>query len=465
MSLNEVLWFFRFAVFIIPIAVGVFTYYLCREMSGVPGIGRRKRAVVITRSAPGEYESVPTAPRPGDGGVELAPTPVPARIELETAPAMGTGASGSKPAPPACAACRAAEPSSGAAVLLLGAGGAVMAPGRTIRPRGGGRGGGGPAGRAHVPVPRGHPSRRRVGRVAHRGRCRAVRSGLGDRLTVVVAEDPAEPGRLLACGAGTIVERLPNPSHADAPRRLHPVDVHRGRGRGARASVAPCSMPCWRGSKSAASTTWSCTPLPTAPPCTASEGFWEGSTGLAMRRRPWDPAPDARGVVSTDAGAPAGGYSGTPLARKLGIKARRRRGAHVGAPRGWTVPDLPDGARLRRGLRSGADVVLAFVRRAAELDDVVRAVTAVLGPEDALWVLWPRRGRGPRQRRHGQPAARRGAAHGARGREGGGSGRGLVGPALRLAPRWARRGGGAHAGLSRASPRLRAVPWPRRRAN
>ena len=31
-SLNEVLWFFRFAVFVIPVAVGVFTYYLCREM-------------------------------------------------------------------------------------------------------------------------------------------------------------------------------------------------------------------------------------------------------------------------------------------------------------------------------------------------------------------------------------------------------------------------------------------------
>src|ERR1700728_2410412 len=39
-SLNEVLWFFRFAVIIIPIAVGFFTYHLCREMSGVTGIGK-----------------------------------------------------------------------------------------------------------------------------------------------------------------------------------------------------------------------------------------------------------------------------------------------------------------------------------------------------------------------------------------------------------------------------------------
>ena len=81
-SLNEVLWFFRFAVFVVPTAAGVFAYYLCQEMSGVPGIGRRKRAVVITRSAEGEYESVSTAPRPGDGEEELAPTPVPGRIDL-----------------------------------------------------------------------------------------------------------------------------------------------------------------------------------------------------------------------------------------------------------------------------------------------------------------------------------------------------------------------------------------------
>jgi hypothetical protein len=51
-------------------------------MSGVPGIGRRKRAVVITRSAQGEYESVATAPRPGDGEEELVPAPVPMRIDL-----------------------------------------------------------------------------------------------------------------------------------------------------------------------------------------------------------------------------------------------------------------------------------------------------------------------------------------------------------------------------------------------
>jgi len=93
-SLNEVLWFFRFAVFVVPAVAGFFAYYLCREMSGVPGIGRRKRAVVITRSPEGEYESIPTDPRPGDSPAELDPTPVPVRIELDEPEPVGAGIPG-----------------------------------------------------------------------------------------------------------------------------------------------------------------------------------------------------------------------------------------------------------------------------------------------------------------------------------------------------------------------------------
>jgi hypothetical protein len=88
-----------------------------------------------------------------------------------------------------------------------------------------------------------------------------------------------------------------------------------------------------------------------------------------------------------------GGYCGTPLARKLGVRPGDVV-ALVGAPRGWTVPDLPDGARVRRSLGKGAEVVVAFVRRAADLEGVVTSVAAVLGPDDALWTLWPRRAAG-----------------------------------------------------------------------
>ncbi len=91
--------------------------------------------------------------------------------------------------------------------------------------------------------------------------------------------------------------------------------------------------------------------------------------------------------------ASPGGYSGTPLARKLGIGPGDVV-ALVGAPRGWAVPDLPEGARLRRGLGPGADVVMAFVRRAADLPATVETVAAVLGPEDSAWIVWPRRAAG-----------------------------------------------------------------------
>ncbi|HXQ89924.1 MAG TPA: ubiquinol-cytochrome c reductase cytochrome b subunit [Acidimicrobiales bacterium] len=82
-SLNEVLWFFRFAVIVIPIVVGLFTYRICLDMSGVSNIGKRKRAVIVTRSAEGEYATIDTAPRPGDGHVELDPEPVPDHIEFD----------------------------------------------------------------------------------------------------------------------------------------------------------------------------------------------------------------------------------------------------------------------------------------------------------------------------------------------------------------------------------------------
>jgi hypothetical protein len=91
--------------------------------------------------------------------------------------------------------------------------------------------------------------------------------------------------------------------------------------------------------------------------------------------------------------ASPGGYSGTPLARKLGIRPGDVV-ALLGAPRAFAVPGLPEGARMRRSLGNGADVVMAFVGRAADLAGVVPEVAAALGPEDALWLLWPRRAAG-----------------------------------------------------------------------
>ena len=82
-SLNAVLWFFRIAVIVIPIVSGLVAYQLCIEMQGVHGIGKRKRAVIVHRSAQGAYSTAPAAPRLDDEHVELHPEPVPDRIDIE----------------------------------------------------------------------------------------------------------------------------------------------------------------------------------------------------------------------------------------------------------------------------------------------------------------------------------------------------------------------------------------------
>jgi ubiquinol-cytochrome c reductase cytochrome b subunit len=82
-SLNQVLWFFRIAVIVVPIIAGLVAYQLCREMQGVHGIGQRKRAVIVRRSVEGAYSTVPAEPRADDQHAELDPEPVPVRIDIE----------------------------------------------------------------------------------------------------------------------------------------------------------------------------------------------------------------------------------------------------------------------------------------------------------------------------------------------------------------------------------------------
>ena len=88
--LKDVLWFFRFAVVIAPIIAGFVAFKICHEMTAAEGIGKRKRAGYIERSATGEYTTVPSAPRPGDGHEELEAIPVPTYIDL-VPPELATG--------------------------------------------------------------------------------------------------------------------------------------------------------------------------------------------------------------------------------------------------------------------------------------------------------------------------------------------------------------------------------------
>lgn len=75
------------------------------------------------------------------------------------------------------------------------------------------------------------------------------------------------------------------------------------------------------------------------------------------------------------------GYSGTPLARKLGI----REGSLVallGAPEGFEaeLEPLPDGVRLRRRVQAGLDVAVLFVPDRRRLEQRFGPVAAALQP-------------------------------------------------------------------------------------
>ena len=90
LPLKSVLWFFRFAVVLAPIITYFLTYKICLEMRAAEGIGKRKRALIVERSTTGEYVTVESEPRPGDGSEELEAIPVPTFIDL-VPPELATG--------------------------------------------------------------------------------------------------------------------------------------------------------------------------------------------------------------------------------------------------------------------------------------------------------------------------------------------------------------------------------------
>ena len=89
--------------------------------------------------------------------------------------------------------------------------------------------------------------------------------------------------------------------------------------------------------------------------------------------------------------APAG-YSGTPLARKLGIRADSVV-VLLGAPDGFEdlLDDLPDGVRFRRRARGRFGLALTFQTERATLERRLAALLAALDQDGAIWVAWPKK--------------------------------------------------------------------------
>jgi hypothetical protein len=86
------------------------------------------------------------------------------------------------------------------------------------------------------------------------------------------------------------------------------------------------------------------------------------------------------------------GYSGTPLATKLGIKEETAL-AVLYAPSGFSL-ELPASVTPKRQPRGRADVVLAFFTQAARLEERIDVVSSMIFPAGGLWIAWPKRASG-----------------------------------------------------------------------
>lgn len=86
------------------------------------------------------------------------------------------------------------------------------------------------------------------------------------------------------------------------------------------------------------------------------------------------------------------GYSGTPLAKKLGLKDGMTV-AVLGPPadyRTWLAP-LPADVRFVARASTASDLVHVFCVTRARLAAVLTRLRRELRPEVAVWVSWPKR--------------------------------------------------------------------------
>lgn len=90
--------------------------------------------------------------------------------------------------------------------------------------------------------------------------------------------------------------------------------------------------------------------------------------------------------------AAGAGYSGTPLAKKLGIGAGTRVLARH-APENYTalLAPLPDGVQFAARLSAAIDVLHIFAERRAVLARELEAARKGTRPDATIWVSWPKK--------------------------------------------------------------------------
>jgi len=86
------------------------------------------------------------------------------------------------------------------------------------------------------------------------------------------------------------------------------------------------------------------------------------------------------------------GYSGTPLAQKLGIKPGSKV-LLVDAPEAYRslLDPLPDGVQFGSRLTGSTDIVQVFTTSRARLQELLEKYRAGLKPDGMVWVSWPKK--------------------------------------------------------------------------
>lgn len=89
------------------------------------------------------------------------------------------------------------------------------------------------------------------------------------------------------------------------------------------------------------------------------------------------------------------GYSGTPLAKKLGIKEGFRM-AMIGAPPGFEkeLGTLPAGVEIISRRNKSIDLILFFAKTESDLTKDFAKLAAHLAPTGGFWVAWPKKSSG-----------------------------------------------------------------------
>ena len=86
------------------------------------------------------------------------------------------------------------------------------------------------------------------------------------------------------------------------------------------------------------------------------------------------------------------GYSGTPLAQKLGIKEGLTV-AVLGEPKAFRAQlvGLPDDVTFRTQLRGRIDIVVGFFVERRQFELRLPAVTRTMERDGSWWVCWPKK--------------------------------------------------------------------------